>query len=108
MYNDYILIIQRAEAFIVFTFELLCKTENENGYFVLEIKAYRECKEPLALFNGVFSAKNYLYKITKELELCEKVNGISEANIIPVWKHVLLPKKDYTITQHWDVCFGKT
>ncbi|WP_339627450.1 exonuclease domain-containing protein [uncultured Maribacter sp.] len=57
----------------------LCKTENENGYFALEIKAYRECKEPLALFNGIFSAKNYLYKITKELALCEKVNGISEA-----------------------------
>lgn len=57
----------------------LCKTKNENGYYRLEINPYRECKEPLGLFNGVFSAKNHLYKITKEFELCEKVNGISEA-----------------------------
>jgi len=57
----------------------LCKTENENGYYSLAIKPYNECKEPLGLFNGVFSAKNHLYKITKEFELCEKVNGISEA-----------------------------
>ncbi|TLP81291.1 exonuclease domain-containing protein [Maribacter sp. ACAM166] len=57
----------------------LCKTKNDNGYYSLEIKTYRECKEPLGLFNGIFSAKNHLYKITKEFELCEKVNGISEA-----------------------------
>lgn len=57
----------------------LCKIENENGYNALKIKAFRECKEPLGLFNGIFSAKNHLYKITKEFELCEKVNGISEA-----------------------------
>tara|TARA_R110000868_G_scaffold1463_8_gene11540 strand:- start:2409 stop:3776 length:1368 start_codon:yes stop_codon:yes gene_type:complete len=56
-----------------------CKSINENGYFAIEIKPYRECDEPLVLFNGVFSAKNYLYKITQEFGLCEKVNGISEA-----------------------------
>lgn len=57
----------------------ICKRVNENGYFALDIKPYRECKETIWLFNGVFSAKNYLYKITKEFQLCEKVNGISEA-----------------------------
>ncbi|WP_299317537.1 exonuclease domain-containing protein [uncultured Maribacter sp.] len=57
----------------------ICKSVNENDYFSLEIKPYRECKEPLGLFNGIFSAKNYLYKITKEFDLCEKLNGISEA-----------------------------
>lgn len=57
----------------------ICITTNVNGYYALEIKPYRECKEPLGLFNGVFSAKNYLYKMTKDFELCEKVNGISEA-----------------------------
>ncbi|MDF4222089.1 exonuclease domain-containing protein [Maribacter sp. M208] len=57
----------------------ICKSVNENGYFALDIKPYRECKESIWLFNGVFSAKNYLYKITKEFQLCEKVNGISEA-----------------------------
>lgn len=54
-------------------------TTDENGYMKLKIEPYRECKEPLALFNGVFSAKNYRYKITKEFQLCEKLNGISEA-----------------------------
>ncbi|APQ19152.1 exonuclease domain-containing protein [Maribacter hydrothermalis] len=57
----------------------LCKHENENGYFALRIKPFRECKEPLGLFNGVFSGKNYLFKLTKEYNLCEKINGISEA-----------------------------
>lgn len=53
--------------------------KNENGYATLNIKPYRECKDPLGLFNGIFSAKNHLYKLTKEFGLCEKVNGISEA-----------------------------
>ena len=53
--------------------------ENKNGYATLNIKPYRECKDPLGLFNGIFSAKNHLYKLTKEFGLCEKVNGISEA-----------------------------
>ena len=57
----------------------ICKTVNEKGYYSLGIQPYRECKEPVGLFNGVFSAKNHLYKITKEFGLCEKVNGISEA-----------------------------
>ncbi|WP_419211723.1 exonuclease domain-containing protein [Maribacter sp. X9] len=57
----------------------LCKVENKDGYDSLKIMPFRECKDPLGLFNGIFSAKNHLYKITKEFDLCEKVNGISEA-----------------------------
>ncbi|SNR44251.1 DNA polymerase-3 subunit epsilon [Maribacter sedimenticola] len=57
----------------------LCKEKNENGYITLRIKPYKECKEPLGLFNGIFSGKNHLFKITKEFQLCEKLNGISEA-----------------------------
>ncbi len=57
----------------------LCKVANENGYDSLKIRPVRECKEQLGLFNGIFSAKNHLFKITKEFGLCEKVNGISEA-----------------------------
>ncbi|MGB3144744.1 MAG: exonuclease domain-containing protein [Maribacter sp.] len=59
----------------------LCMEENENGYLKLRIKTVRECKNPEGIFNGVFSAKNHLYKITKEFGLCEKVNGISEARV---------------------------
>ncbi|WP_321827597.1 exonuclease domain-containing protein [Maribacter dokdonensis] len=57
----------------------ICTTIDEHGYYKLKIEPYRECREPLGLFNGVFSAKNYRYKITKEFGLCEKLNGISEA-----------------------------
>lgn len=57
----------------------ICTTIDEHGYYKLKIEPYRECKEPLGLFNGVFSARNYRYKITKEFGLCEKLNGISEA-----------------------------
>ena len=57
----------------------LCREENEHGYIKLRIKPIRECKNPEGIFNGIFSAKNHLYKITKEFGLCEKVNGISEA-----------------------------
>ncbi len=57
----------------------LCLEKNKNGYAALKIQPFRECKEPLGLFNGIFSAKNHLYKVTKEFGLCEKVNGISEA-----------------------------
>jgi len=57
----------------------ICKIINKNGYYGLEIRPFRECKDPIALFNGVFSAKNHLYKITKEFGLCEKLNAISEA-----------------------------
>lgn len=58
---------------------VLCKNTNEHGYDALSIVPFNSCKEPLGFFNGVFSAKNHLYKITKEFSLCEKVNGISEA-----------------------------
>ncbi|WP_405382414.1 exonuclease domain-containing protein [Maribacter sp. LLG6340-A2] len=57
----------------------LCKEEGANGYITLRIKPFKECKEPLGLFNGVFSGKNHLFKITQEFQLCEKLNGISEA-----------------------------
>lgn len=57
----------------------LCSSTNENGYKELSIVPYRECKEKLGVFNGMFSAKNHLYRITEEFSLCDKLNGISQA-----------------------------
>lgn len=57
----------------------LCGSENSNGYIELRVVPYSECKDKLGIFNGLFSGKNHLYKITEEFSLCNKLNGISEA-----------------------------
>lgn len=57
----------------------LCPSTNENGYIELRAVPIADCKTPNGYFNGVFSVKNHLHKITKEFNLCAKLNGISEA-----------------------------
>lgn len=57
----------------------LCLTENKDGYLELKPMNIGKCSNPWGYFNGEFSAKNHLFKITREFNLCEKVNGISEA-----------------------------
>jgi DNA polymerase-3 subunit epsilon len=57
----------------------LCKSTNEQGYIELRAVPLSDCKTAHSYFNGVFSAKNHLHKITKEFTLCDKLNGFSEA-----------------------------
>ncbi len=57
----------------------ICTSTNANGYIELSAIPISDCKHPNGLFNGVFSAKNQLHKITKEFKLCDKLNGMSEA-----------------------------
>lgn len=57
----------------------LCVSKNEFGYLEIQVSAFNQCSEKWGFFNGEFSAKNHLFKITKEFNLCEKLNGISEA-----------------------------
>ncbi|RRQ48481.1 exonuclease [Maribacter algicola] len=57
----------------------LCLSKNEFGYLELKPTILSKCSDPWGYFNGEFSAKNHLYKITREFLLCDKVNGISEA-----------------------------
>lgn len=57
----------------------LCSSTNESGYIELRAVPLSDCKELNSVFNGVFSAKNHLHKITKEYKLCDKLNGMSEA-----------------------------
>lgn len=62
----------------IFTYALY-NNENEHGYFALSVKKSLSHVNRLTTFNGLHAAKNHLYKITSEFNLCEKVNGISEA-----------------------------
>ncbi|PIB39027.1 exonuclease domain-containing protein [Maribacter sp. 4G9] len=57
----------------------LCLSKNEYGYLELKPTILSKCSDPWGYFNGEFSTKNHLYKITREFQLCDKVNGISEA-----------------------------
>lgn len=52
---------------------------NKSGYIELRALPLSDSKEINGMFNGIFSAKNHLHKITKEFKLCAKLNGISEA-----------------------------
>lgn len=57
----------------------LCLKENELGYLELSVVPISKCSDKWGLFNGEFSAKNHLHKISREFTLCDKLNGISEA-----------------------------
>lgn len=57
----------------------LCSELNESGYRAFRALPLSDCTEANGVFNGVFSAKNHLHKITKEFNLCDKLNGLSEA-----------------------------
>lgn len=57
----------------------LCLSKNEFGYLGLKPVKVNQCTDAWGFFNGEFSAKNHLFKITREFNLCDKINGISEA-----------------------------
>jgi len=52
---------------------------DEQGYQTLRIAKYDSKLKPVSTFNSIHSAKNLLYKVTKEFLLCPKMNGLSEA-----------------------------
>jgi DNA polymerase III subunit epsilon len=57
----------------------LAKTINEQGYMVLGVVPHKGQEKTYGRFKGDISAKNHLYKITQALQLCDKLNGFSEA-----------------------------
>ncbi|MFX0556844.1 exonuclease domain-containing protein [Maribacter sp. CXY002] len=57
----------------------LVKSKNQMGYDELIVVPFNSDNEKWGRFNGEFSAKNHLFKITKEFVLCDKINGFSEA-----------------------------
>ncbi|MFI2742822.1 exonuclease domain-containing protein [Zhouia sp. PK063] len=52
---------------------------DDKGYIRLYIAPYQSKKKEITTFKTEFEAKNSLYKLTEEFELCNKLNGISEA-----------------------------
>lgn len=50
-----------------------------NGYFSLSAERISQKSGLVATFNSIHAAQNFLYKITEEFQLCDKLNGISQA-----------------------------
>ncbi|MGB5555194.1 MAG: exonuclease domain-containing protein [Flavobacteriaceae bacterium] len=57
----------------------LFATKNEKGYIQLHVERLKGQQIAITTFNGIHSAKNFLYQITDEFTLCPKLNGLSEA-----------------------------
>lgn len=55
------------------------KRTDPNGYFALSVEKINQKSDLVATFNSIHAAQNFLYKITEEFQLCDKLNGISQA-----------------------------
>ncbi|MDO6517054.1 exonuclease domain-containing protein [Zobellia uliginosa] len=53
--------------------------KNEAGYLTLKIKKTTERNGAFTTFNSHAGAANFIYKLTRDYQLCDKLNGISEA-----------------------------
>ena len=62
----------------LFSHAIYYKT-NEKGYLTLKAEKLNGKTDKITGFNSIISAKNQLYKISQEFQLCDKLNGISEA-----------------------------
>lgn len=62
----------------LFSHAIYYKT-NEKGYLTLKAEKLNGKTNKITEFNSIISAKNQLYKISQEFQLCDKLNGISEA-----------------------------
>lgn len=52
---------------------------NKEGYITFNASHINGNRESVTTFNSIHSAKNFIYKISEEFCLCDKLNGISEA-----------------------------
>lgn len=53
--------------------------KNKNGYDTLTVKKITGRNGAFATFNSEAGAANFIFKVTREFNLCDKLNGISEA-----------------------------
>ncbi|WP_394748566.1 exonuclease domain-containing protein [Spongiimicrobium salis] len=58
---------------------ILIPKENEHGYLSLHIQKLVPGIRWVQSFSSIHAAKNFLYKINTEFNLCDKLNGLSEA-----------------------------
>ncbi len=54
----------------------LQKSLNENGYLTLKIDKADARRKSITAFSSLDEAKNFLYKITEEFSLCQKLNNL--------------------------------
>ncbi|MCM4169737.1 3'-5' exonuclease DinG [Arenibacter antarcticus] len=52
---------------------------NDEGYIFLTAEKVNPRKEPIATFNSLQGAENFLHSIREEFQLCNKINGLSQA-----------------------------
>lgn len=57
----------------------LHKSLNENGYITLKISKADARKKSITAFSSLEEAKNFLYKITEEFSLCQKLNDLYDS-----------------------------
>ena len=50
-----------------------------NGYATLVAEKLNSTHNHFATFNSLIAAENFMYKVTREFNLCDKLNGISQA-----------------------------
>ncbi|MEB8345676.1 exonuclease domain-containing protein [Flavobacteriaceae bacterium KMM 6898] len=55
------------------------KRIDPNGYFSLSTERINPDPGLVATFNSIHAAQNFLYKIIEEFQLCDKLNGVSQA-----------------------------
>ena len=58
----------------------LHKSLNENGYITLKISKSDARRKSITAFSSLDEAKNFLYKITEEFSLCQKLNDLYDSN----------------------------
>jgi len=62
----------------LFSYGLYTATD-VNGYTTLVVKKLKNANNHFATFNSRIAAENFVYKVTREFNLCDKLNGISQA-----------------------------
>lgn len=57
----------------------LYQSVNEHGYIALAAQKVDPRRKPIATFNSLQGAENFLHQIREEFQLCNKINGLSQA-----------------------------
>ena len=57
----------------------LYQSVNEGGYIRLETDKIDTNREEIITFNSLVAASNFMHRITEEFQLCDKLNGLSQA-----------------------------
>jgi len=57
----------------------VCTRTDKNGYLILQPKKLRNKNGCFATFNSMVAAENFIYKLSVEFRLCDKLNGFSKA-----------------------------